>query len=385
MEKTEQVVETHKAREPQNEPFHPLHDSRYSLLVIGTETAVFDPASETAKRIYAYAAYFSSVHIIVVCGLTDQSIRRIRNNITLYPASSRSKFGRLVRAASIVRSLRGIDIVSTQDPFETGLLGVYAAKKLRAALHVQVHTDFLSPHFARLSVRNRVRTFIAPVVLSRAARIRAVSERIRRTLAEMFSLRAPITVLPIFVDIGLYRDAIADSGCASRLERCKRRMLVVARLEPEKNVALAIRAFAKAALPDSCLVIVGDGSERIALEKTVHSLGLKEQVFFEGQRDALPYYPLSDLVLVPSRYEGYGRVIVEALAARKPVLSTDVGVARESGAIIAASERFAEAIREWATSGPREAHLSSYPYKNFDAYARAYASDIAASANSIAK
>jgi glycosyltransferase involved in cell wall biosynthesis len=55
--------------------------------------------------------------------------------------------------------------------------------------------------------------------------------------------------------------------------------------------------------------------------------------------------------LVTSAYEGYGMVIVEALSAGVPVLSTDVGIAREAGAVIAQGN-YADALISWL-AGPR--------------------------------
>jgi len=89
---------------------------------------------------------------------------------------------------------------------------------------------------------------------------------------------------------------------------------------------------------------------------------------------------VADLLLVTSQYEGYGRQIIEALAARVPVLSTDVGVAREAGAIVATEQNFADSLKQWLTNGPRDASLKNYPYKNFEEYVEKYCADIEASA-----
>ena len=62
------------------------------------------------------------------------------------------------------------------------------------------------------------------------------------------------------------------------------------------------------------------------------------------------------------------------------MLSTDVGIAREAGAIVTTPEKFAESLSEWFKNGPREGHLESYPYKDFDEYVRAYCDDIVAAA-----
>ena len=91
---------------------------------------------------------------------------------------------------------------------------------------------------------------------------------------------------------------------------------------------------------------------------------------------------MADLVLAPSLYEGYGMVVVEALASGTPVISTDVGVAREAGAIIAEEDDFAKAITTWHESGPKEGKLQNYPYKNFEEYVEAYCADVEASKDS---
>ena len=109
-------------------------------------------------------------------------------------------------------------------------------------------------------------------------------------------------------------------------------------------------------------------------------MNVESRVFFEGARDAALYYALADLILVPSKYEGYGLVIVEALAAGKPALSTDVGIAREAGAIVTSEQNFATDLTRWFESGPRAGGLKNYPYKNFEEYVRAYCGDVLAAA-----
>ena len=84
----------------------------------------------------------------------------------------------------------------------------------------------------------------------------------------------------------------------------------------------------------------------------------------------------ADVVLVPSRYEGYGLVSVEALAAGVPVIATDVGVAREAGAIVISDKKFVQEIVHWIETGPRKASLLNYPYRDFDDYAERYVADI---------
>lgn len=350
------------------------------VLQIGSDRSkrgILFPDSPATERQRAYAEKFGQLDII---GFSRRGEAQgfSEAHLAVYPTNSASRLVYGLDAMRLAKKLMRPDVVSSQDPFEAGLAASLIARRFGVPLHVQVHTDFLSREYARYSFINRIRVFIAGFVLKRAKRIRVVSGRVKKSIEEKYHLRAPITVLPIFVDVEKFKNASVDPQLAEKFSKFKTKLLVVARLEPEKNVALAIRAFAHSAPKDSCLIIVGSGSEKAALVREVREYGAEDHILFEGRRDAVSYYSLADLVLVPSTYEGYGLVIIEALASGKPVLSTDVGVAREAGAIVTSPERFAEALDEWFASGPRTGALAGSPYDSFDAYVRAYCDDIAA-------
>jgi len=304
---------------------------------------------------------------------------QVNERVTLYPTNSPSRLMRVWHAIKIGRGLQA-DIVTAQDPFETGLVGLFVARRMGARLHVQVHTDFLSSAYAGHSILNRARVLVARFVIHRADHVRVVSDRIKDSIQARYRPRAVISVLPIFVDVERFRHATAPAQLTARFAQYASRLLVVSRLEAEKNVALAISSFAQSAPPDACLIVVGNGRQRAVLETLAGTMHIMDRVFFEGAQDTAAYYKMSDLVLVPSTYEGYGLVIVEALAAGKPVLSTNVGIARQAGAIVAEPEHFSTALAEWFKNGPRSGTLRDYPYYNYDEYVRAYSDDIAAAA-----
>ena len=97
--------------------------------------------------------------------------------LTVIPTNSSSKLSYGLDAWRITRKLAKPDIVTTQDPFETGLIALFIARRLKVPLHVQVHTDFASREFARHSFRNWLRQRVAWFVLKRAARIRVILGR----------------------------------------------------------------------------------------------------------------------------------------------------------------------------------------------------------------
>jgi glycosyltransferase involved in cell wall biosynthesis len=339
---------------------------------------VLFPGTPAARRQEAYAEALGELDIIDFSRRSDGATHYEFKTLRVFPTNSRSRFLYGWDALRIAKRLPRPDVVTAQDPFEAGLAAWLIARRLKVPLHIQVHTDVFSPEYAAHSFANRIRVRIARFLLPRAAGIRVVSERIRNSLRTTHYALPPISVLPIYVDLDRIRTAPAPGALAVRFAAYRKKLLVVARLEPEKNVALALRAFKESAPPSTCLIIVGEGSEREKLESVARELDIRERVFFEGTEDPLPYYRLADLVLVTSRYEGYGLVIAEALAAGVPVLSTDVGCAHEAGAIIASEGLFGQELARWFSQGERSGMLKRYPYESESEYVAAYAENIRA-------
>ncbi len=82
--------------------------------------------------------------------------------------------------------------------------------------------------------------------------------------------------------------------------------------------------------PRALLVLVGDGPDKESYKLQAKAYNLENNVIIEPWRDDLPsFYKSFDLFLLSSNYEGWGRVVIEAMAAGLPVVVTDVGLAGE--------------------------------------------------------
>lgn len=105
----------------------------------------------------------------------------------------------------------------------------------------------------------------------------------------------------------------------------------VCRLVPQKGLIYALQAFARvAARFDAHYVIVGDGPLRGALTAEAAHLGIADRVHFLGWRaDARTLYPAFDIFLMPSLWEGFGLVALEAMAASLPILASRVSALPE--------------------------------------------------------
>jgi glycosyltransferase involved in cell wall biosynthesis len=100
------------------------------------------------------------------------------------------------------------------------------------------------------------------------------------------------------------------------------------RLDPVKDLGTLIDAFARIAgeLPESRLVLVGDGAERGALAAHARLRGVADRVLLTGQRsDARRLYGAFDAYVSSSTFEGVSLTILEAMAAARPIVATRVG------------------------------------------------------------
>lgn len=105
-------------------------------------------------------------------------------------------------------------------------------------------------------------------------------------------------------------------------------VLQVARLDPIKDHSTALKALAEAVGQEPCirLALVGDGPERLAIERQLADLRLQPSVAMLGQRsDVAELLAAADAFLLTSVSEGVPVTIIEAMAAGLPVISTRVG------------------------------------------------------------
>jgi glycosyltransferase involved in cell wall biosynthesis len=101
-------------------------------------------------------------------------------------------------------------------------------------------------------------------------------------------------------------------------------IVAAGRMVAEKGFDVALRAFAHVNDPEARLIIVGDGPRRAQLKNLAQTLGVADRVEMPGYvPDISAWLAQARVFLMSSFYEGFGAVIVEALAAGRPVVSTD--------------------------------------------------------------
>jgi len=274
--------------------------------MLSRNLATLDPATPTGERMEKYRALVDALDIVVVTA---------GNYLRLF----------------FYRTSVEPDLVTAQDPFETGLLALVLARRFGAKLELQIHTDLLSPAFAAESLKNRIRIRLARLLLPRADCIRVVSRRIADSLrTSHFALGTDPVVLPIYIQPSALSGAPID--LRHNYPQFTSIFLMASRLAKEKNIDLAIEAMADIVRthPRAGLVIVGSGPELEHLQLLVSRLQLGDNVVFEPWTDSIAsYYKTADCFLLTSNYEGYGLSLVEAALAHCPIITTDVGVVHD--------------------------------------------------------
>jgi glycosyltransferase involved in cell wall biosynthesis len=153
----------------------------------------------------------------------------------------------------------------------------------------------------------------------------AVSQDVKARLVELGWPARKIDVIYNAVEPERY-GAPAPAGVREELagspERCL--VLTVARLHDQKGHRFLLKAAVD--VPGAVFAIAGDGPERPALERQARELGVEDRVLFLGHRQDVPLLLAAcDVFALPSLYEGSPLAVLEAMAARRPVIASAIG------------------------------------------------------------
>lgn len=167
-------------------------------------------------------------------------------------------------------------------------------------------------------------------------RIITISYHLKRFCVEVEGLPAD-KIVPIHygLDMKAFLKS-ADDGAAVRTEFSipvdAHLVGVVGRLTEQKGHTYLLEAFAEVVqtLPSAHLLVIGDGELSSNLEYQVTRLGLHDNVTFAGYRQDVSRIMVAlDVMAMPSLWEGFGLVLLEAMAAAKPIVATRVSAIPE--------------------------------------------------------
>jgi len=144
--------------------------------------------------------------------------------------------------------------------------------------------------------------------------------------------REKLVVIPNAVDMARYANVKPIAASELRLPPNRRWVTFIGRLDPQKNLEWLIEHAHQwlATAPAHDLLIVGDGPQRAVLQRLSRHPQIAGRVQLIGWRPEIPgILAASDLLVLPSLWEGMPNVVLEAMASGRPVLASDVEGVRE--------------------------------------------------------
>jgi glycosyltransferase involved in cell wall biosynthesis len=200
---------------------------------------------------------------------------------------------------------------------------------VRARFIPQLHFDLFSNEWLEEAWLNRWRRIVAKLVIRRADRVRVVSTTLADKVVSQCGISPQcVSVAPVGVNFVPQRGqkdhfkARLGSGVEHR-----KIVLFVGRLCAQKNLSLWVNVahLVASRVPTAMFVMVGGGPDEANVRQLVNELHLDDRFLFLGKQPhgVLPrIYAAADVFLLTSHYEGFGRVLLEALLSAVPVVST---------------------------------------------------------------
>ena len=198
----------------------------------------------------------------------------------------------------------------------------------------------------------------------------AISGEIQKLTRQFYRLRRDPELVYNPVDVKRF-------AVFGKAEKSSFTVLSVGRLSAQKNQQLLIRAFAQLHKknPDTELFILGDGPLQQDLEALIAREELEGCIHLEGNvTNTEDYYAKADVFALSSAYEGLPLVVLEAMAASLPIVSTDVGGVRDlvkgNGMLTAAGncDQLAEALIYLAEHGPEREAMGKRSFEEVQQY-----------------
>ncbi|MCB0308081.1 MAG: glycosyltransferase family 4 protein [Bdellovibrionales bacterium] len=229
------------------------------------------------------------------------------------------------------------------DPYDLYIIGGYAQWAMwrvmafcsRKSIPYILMTE--SHHSkARSWLKKVFKKVILTKLYSNASANLVMSEKARQYIISFGADEKRIWFFPNTIDSEVYKVSVEDQKplAKAKLKQWKFNnkicFLFVGTLNQRKGIDLLVEAFSKLNHMQNnayALVIVGSGKMEAFVRSMVDKMGLSQSVNFGGfvmPKDLPLYYALADIFVLPSREEPFGAVVLEAMAAGLPIITTDV-------------------------------------------------------------
>ena len=200
------------------------------------------------------------------------------------------------------------------------VFGLWSAKKTRAKVFCTMHNIYFNKNF----LDNLIFKFYSFLFLKKVTKTQVISISKSVEMHVIKKLKLPGKRSHILVNAIPFKIIEKEKSNQNQIN-----LLFVGRLEPQKSVITlldAIQLLKKEQLSKSFILnIVGDGSLKEELENKVDELEINELVKFEGKKTEVDsFYQKADIFILPSIWEGFGIVLLEAFRAKNATIATNI-------------------------------------------------------------
>ncbi len=310
-----------------------------ALLSIGYGRQLFEPGNSERERLVACAHAVGGMHHIVFTMQSDSLESFTDGALHVYPTNSLFRIAMVLDAIMLgFRIIRSTSrntswCITTQDPLASGVVGFVLRLFTKFPLVVQEHADIFSADYWRSeSWSHRIWYVVARMLVRRADRVRAVSVRVKRHLVAAGVLEERVVVLPVNPDSTHLQSSLIQHDLKRQFPDASIIVLSMLRFVPQKNIQLLLYGFRSLYAVDSRarLVLVGSGQLESFLKEEIRRQQLTSAVtILPWSSDVASLMKTADMYLLSSNYEGWGRVLIEAMALGLPAVTTDVGCVGE--------------------------------------------------------
>lgn len=281
-------------------------------------------------RGFAEAGYNTEVLVLATGGQATAALLPLFGPnvlLTFLGARGRSRGSDIMRRfPALVRHLarsRPDIVLSTGNNMNWVTALAVRVAGIGARLALKTTNPIARPKDSRLKVA--IRHFGYARAFAMADTVLTLSDAETRQLCAAFPRQADRfrTVANPYITSAMLADSHAPRG--PRGPRGPARLVLgIGRLEPQKQFDLLLEAFARLDDPAARLTILGEGPDRLVLERQIAALGIGDRVTMPGfVTDIAAWLARADLFVLSSRYEGLPAVVIEAMAANCPVVTTD--------------------------------------------------------------
>jgi glycosyltransferase involved in cell wall biosynthesis len=303
-----------------------------SILMISMDTGLLK-ASGAGDVVDRHKEYAKSLHRldIIVFGKVSRDYNRISENCEVYGVGKNifSFFKAKNRAKKLIDKY-GYDLIDTQDPHLTGMLGMCLKKKFKIKLEIHFHGDFWQNKiWLKESWKNKIYSIFQNKVVKVADAIRVVNPKIKEKLVNdgIASDKIEVINTPVNEAEFVKEIDIADINKIINKYNNKKILFFVGRLVPAKNLSFlleAIKILSKKR-DDFVLLIAGQGEKQGRLENFINNNNLENIAFLVGPKthQELPsYFKAAYLHILLSTNESFGKTIIEAGMVSKATIAS---------------------------------------------------------------